>query len=68
MKAVRITLCGIAVSVLAGCASTSEYVDESRHVQDDQYVSAVEEIAKRRGVRVHWVNPPDRRIVVASND
>jgi hypothetical protein len=69
MKAVRIVMCGIALTLLAGCATTSEVAGKDvRIVQDDEYVAIVEKIALRRGVRVQWVNPPDRRILVASND
>lgn len=37
-----------------------------RTVQDAQYVAKVERIARIRGVQVHWVHPPVKR--VASND
>jgi hypothetical protein len=47
--------------LLAGCASGSASVakrgDGYRHT-DAVYVSTVEELAKRRGVRVVWVHPP----------
>lgn len=29
--------------------------------RDSYYVSAVERLARRRGIDVKWVNPPDRR-------
>lgn len=52
-----------------GCASMDEesgYVEPritpSNIVQDDAYVARVEEIAKRRGVGVVWVNPPKKRL------
>jgi len=55
--------------LLAGCASTQHaaYGDSPRHtedniVQDGQYVALVEHIAKQRGVRVVWVNPPRKRV------
>lgn len=69
MKVARIMLCGIAFSLLAACATSDEMAagENVRIVQNDEYVAVVEELAKRRGVRVQWVNPPDRRIV-ASND
>jgi hypothetical protein len=69
MKAVRIVMGGIALAMLASCATTSDLAgNDVRIVQDDEYVAIVEEIAKRRGVRVQWVNPPDRRVLVATND
>jgi hypothetical protein len=63
------TLAAIAVG-LAGCASTSEYASvapstDSRFVTDKQYIAAVEEMAKHRGIRVQWVNPPAKRVARA---
>lgn len=49
------------VAVAAGCASGgSSYASTktSPFTVDDAYVSQVEAIARKRGVDVHWVNPP----------
>jgi hypothetical protein len=35
-------------------------------VQDQAYVQRVEQIAKRRGIGVTWVNPPTKRRVAAT--
>jgi hypothetical protein len=64
------TLAAIVVG-LAGCASTSEYASiapstDSSFVTDTKYIATVEELAKHRGIRVKWVNPPVKR--VARND
>lgn len=34
--------------------------------QDTRYIHAVEYVARRRGVEVHWVNPPLKRIVASA--
>lgn len=63
---------------LAACSSTgakSAYVapqavgqatthKQVRDVPDAQYVAEVDWIARHRGVRVQWVNPPMKRVVV----
>ena len=56
--------------LLSGCASTQKtaYGDAPERkvesmVQDNVYVAAVERIAKQRGTRVVWVNPPKKRVV-----
>ena len=53
-----------------GCASTkSAYESGPRPhetiVTDQTYVAVVEHIAKQRGTRVVWVNPPKKRVVDA---
>lgn len=35
---------------------------------DAEYTGAVEQLARRRGVEVHWVNPPVKRTSIASVD
>jgi hypothetical protein len=50
--------------LLAACASTETALQPASHTvigQDGAYVGAVKTIAKRRGVRVVWVNPPEKR-------
>lgn len=64
----------VAVASNAGCASMqreSGYVPQVTPVtvvQDAEYVARVEQLAKRRGVGVVWVNPPKKRLpLVASS-
>jgi len=54
--------------LLTACASTGTAYEKApaQHeevVTDKVYVAAVEHIAKGRGTRVMWVNPPKKRIV-----
>ena len=52
------------VLLLAACASTETAMhpaSQTSITQDGTYVAVVENIAKKRGVRVVWVNPPDKR-------
>ncbi len=53
-----ITTVGFVIA-LSGCATTSE-PSQDRNV-NTQYVHAVNETARRGGVRVIWVNPPPPR-------
>lgn len=48
-----------ALSVLAGCASTPQ---PQVSTIDGERVAAVERHALRTGVRVIWVNPPEKRL------
>ena len=55
--------------LVAGCASTQKtaYGDKPAQShetieQDGKYVMLVENIAKQRGTRVVWVNPPKKRV------
>ena len=52
----------------AGCASTQSAMRDAplmqREPQIDQvYVAYVDSVAKQRGTRVVWVNPPKRTVV-----
>jgi hypothetical protein len=69
MKAsLRIAVLSSAVILLGACAGTQEMTssgapasslqDRSDVTSNQLYVAYVEEIAKRRGTRVTWVNPP----------
>lgn len=54
---------------LAGCASGGASLAKSSdgyRRTDAVYVSTVEELAKRRGVRVVWVHPPYDEVETAS--
>lgn len=67
---IRITALASAVVVAAGCASQGASlatrtgtVTEAPLIQTDHgYVLAVESVARRRGVDVHWVNYPSKRV------
>jgi len=63
--------------LLVACASTAEqssyYTSQSEkaYVQtrleaDEAYMERVEILARRRGVGVHWVNPPTK--IIAKGD
>ncbi|MGJ7903585.1 hypothetical protein [Lysobacter sp. 1R34A] len=66
----RIAVLSLSVLGLAACAGThtkTSYAEPSvsKHAiagmsRDERYVSAVERVAKRRGIEVVWINPPDR--------
>lgn len=62
--------CAVFVTaLLAGCASTqtartSDKTLMQRQTQvDEEYVGYVNTVAKQRGTRVVWVNPPTRTVV-----
>ena len=71
MKAyLRISLTAVALVLLSACASTQKtaYGDAPTRqvetvVQDHLYVAAVEKMARQRGTRVVWVNPPKKKVV-----
>lgn len=52
---------------LVGCAATpdptyrAQRFEPSKQEVDSDRVSAINAIARKRGVGVHWVNPPTRR-------
>ncbi len=64
---------------LFGCTSTGTRLAEAAPVPVDgaaavqtrtiprtEYIEEVEKLARQQGVRVHWVNPPVRRVSVVS--
>ncbi len=66
---VRALMGMLALLALCACASTSAQLAQAPQAEpaatseragriDQQYVAQVEHIAKLRGVRVQWVNPP----------
>lgn len=68
---VRTLIVMVLVLGLSACASTSAPLatapqpetavvatNDGKSQEDLRYMSQVERIAKRRGVRVQWVNPP----------
>lgn len=69
MKAyLRLSLLLATPFLLVACASTQSTAYGDRPaanenvVQDKLYVATVEKIAKQRGTRVVWVNPPYKRV------
>ena len=60
----RMAVLSLAVLGLSACAgmetktASTDTRDPSIIDQDTDYISRVEEIARRRGVEVNWVNPP----------
>ena len=65
-----ISLTAATLVLLSACASTQKtaYGDEPTRevetvVQDHLYVATVEKIARERGTRVVWVNPPKKKVV-----
>lgn len=71
MKGLLLCCLIVSASALAGCASHSDMYaaapasasisQPAAFRTDGEYVLRVEQIARRRGVGVHWVNPPLRR-------
>ena len=71
-RVLRTALIATSPVLLAACASSGgmasapmaspSYQVGEQVVMDVQYVGAVEQTARRRGVSVHWVNPPQKRI------
>ena len=68
-------LVAIPAVALAACASggmaykqASPQHNPTRQVTDAEYVAYVERKALSRGVEVHWVHPPTKRVEVASAD
>ena len=68
MKAfLSFTVVSSTLLLLTACASTGTAYEKAppQHesvVTDNAYVSVVEHIAKQRGTRVMWVNPPKKRV------
>lgn len=63
-KQLKAVLAALAILSAAGCSTTSTLaqatpqVTPQRYAQDAAYVAQVEKMARKRGVRVHWVNAP----------
>lgn len=63
----RFTAVSLPLLLLTACASTGTAYEKApaQHenvVTDNTYVAVVEQIAKQRGTRVMWVNPPKKRV------
>ena len=63
-KQSKALLAALAIVSTAGCSTTSTLAQASpraapqRYAQDAAYIAQVEKMARKRGVRVHWVNAP----------
>ncbi|ALN90488.1 MULTISPECIES: hypothetical protein [Lysobacter] len=71
-RTVVLSLSILGLAACAGTQSKSTYVEPSMSnhqiagmSRDDRYVSAVERLARKRGIEVMWVNPPDRRKLIS---
>ncbi|NLG59681.1 MAG: hypothetical protein GX538_05925 [Gammaproteobacteria bacterium] len=71
----RCCVAAATVAGLAACAHSgtmgyqSAAVEPSSEFQHDgEYIQAVEYTARHRGVEVHWVNPPLKRLVATADD
>ncbi len=54
-------IAALAVSLIAGCSSIN--MTQGQHYDVDlQYVAAVEQLAKRYGTEVIWLNAPQKRV------
>jgi len=66
--AIAMGLFALSMVALGGCSSmeSKSTVARSVEVDDGDYVARVENMAVHRGVSVHWVNPPTKRIVTSN--
>lgn len=55
---------GTESAYVAPAAVNGDAITELRTRPDAQYMAEVEWIARQRGVRVQWVNPPEKRVPV----
>ncbi|WP_448673020.1 hypothetical protein [Pseudoxanthomonas mexicana] len=69
MSRLNVLVVVLSVSLVSGCASTRTAVAPDsptwapRQTQvDERYVSYVNALAKQRGTRVYWVNPPVKTV------
>lgn len=68
----RLVVLSLSVAGLAACASSHPLArapqaeplrpGEVRIERDHAYIAHVERVARRRGMDVEWVNPPNRRV------
>ena len=57
--------------LLAGCASdgSSQLTRREGSMQNDsEYIAAVEQLARKRGTGIVWINPPDKRSKMVARD
>lgn len=66
MRSILILALAMAGALLAGCASTGASGYSSgpgtRLTADEAYIARVEQIARRRGIEIVWVNYPKHRV------
>ena len=56
---IRLILAFSVTTVLGGCASHPPFAESGATIRSDAtYMEIVEQAAQRRGVVLHWVNPP----------
>ena len=68
MRVHRLAL-ALLLLALAACATTGHDIAQSPPQAtpgtidaDSEYMGRVEQIARRRGIEVQWVNPPTKRV------
>lgn len=69
-RTLRMVVLSISILGLAACASTQHAVSQAPPpaakpgsiTSDAAYIARVEQIARRRGIEVKWVNPPTKRV------
>jgi hypothetical protein len=63
--AIAMGMLALSMAALGGCSSmdSKSTVARTVEVEDADYVVRVENMAVHRGVSVHWVNPPTKRVV-----
>jgi len=68
----RVAVLSLSAVGLVACATTDQTArvspDTRTIVTDEAYMGAVEQIARRRGLEVVWVNPPTTEELVAQQD
>ena len=54
----------LSMLMMGGCTSMQDKsaMNQPREVDDAAYIAQVEQTARTRGVSVHWVNPPQKRV------
>ena len=57
----RIALVALSTSVLAGCSTLPEQTGSWRSNLDTAKMQAIEQAATEAGVRVYWINPPQKK-------
>jgi type IV pilus biogenesis protein CpaD/CtpE len=62
MKRSALIVAGIAVLICSGCASTpSMTTNQFDNNIDTAKVTTINQVARNRGLEVHWVNYPQRK-------
>lgn len=60
------TSAGTRSAYVAPAAVEGKAVAETRMIPRSEYIAEVEKLARQQGVRVHWVNPPTKRVSIVS--